>query len=519
VTGLLGERFREGSAGFYQPAGNWTVTMPREASLEETLMVSDHEAWHSFVTLSTAFGILSTVAAVTGMGERRLVAELVNASRTTHEVLATAFGVWGSGYDPADLATVYPGYDAYYARAMDIAPSWPADQIVKRVAVFAFGQVCMQAPVGRTVLEQRIEDLVFADLPRTFLPDVRFDALATAFEREGWQRIDSVISRWLADNDQSSLSAEVVDELQRQLYDALATSLHEFGYPVLAWQEHLADLRPVIEAARRTYPEAATLPAIDIEASDLPPDIDTRLRTFGEHVETLVDVPAVVVPQEGPPPRVHWWPPAETPHALIVVRPLQRVLSQYGLDTAGRAALTDAAHDGVSTIIRGRAQGGRVALRPVSGPTVLQLDERQVPSVVVCSSSALERSTDGSLSSAAVPGAKWLTLFDTPPDMRLKTWHKDGLNVRWSGSWVLLPRARVYLRVFAPEGETPWIAFTSPGVAGRLSTLAHELWGSDGYEADPHGLLGALESVAVIRVVSEEPWFDFRGAFDYELHI
>jgi hypothetical protein len=514
VPRTLGAELREYSAGIYSPAGTWTVTMPRDASVEETVMVSEHEGWHSFITLSTAFGILSSVAAITGIGNGQLAADLVDASTTTHEVLATALGVWKSGYDSAELATVYPGYDDYWACAMEIAPSWPANEVVKHVAVFAFGQVCMQPPVGRKVLERGVENLVIADLPRTLLPDVRFESLMAAFDRGTWQRIDNVASAWLAETERSSLSAELIDDLQNKLYAEFAAVLEDLGYPVLGWQEHLADMRPVVEAAHLAYPEARMLPATVINAADLPADIDTHLRTFGEHVVTLGEAPPAMVHSDASPARVRWWASAEPPHSLTVVRPLRRVLSQYSWNAAGRAAVVRAAHRGISTMIRGRLEGGGVGILPVSTPTVLTFDGRPVPSIVVCSTSALERSEDRIPSSAALPGAIDLMLFDTPPDEWLKHWHDEGLNVRWSGGWILLPQARVYLRVFVPDGGVPWIAFTSPGVALRLHQLAFELWETE-YCENPHELLGALESVAVTRVVSEEPWFDFRGSFEY----
>jgi hypothetical protein len=509
------------SSGSYDPAGDWVVMLPRSASVKETLMVSEHESMHSFLTMSTAYGaLLNIVAATAADGSASSLAAMLDAARLTHEVVATAFGVWGSGYDPDELKIYYPGYHDYYERALAIAPGWPAQSAAKRCAVFTFGQVCMQAPLGALVHKKGLAGIAFDDLPDALLPDRRFTALATAYDADAWARLERAATQEhpAVVGGTGKPTAEAIDALQIWLYAEFAHMFGQLGYPVLAWKTHLEDIRPVFIAARASYPHAA-LPALADDPALVPVDIDTHLRIYGEHLVTAQNGLAAVVrdPNDAsiPPVRAPY-----LPHILTVVRPLRRVLAQYRLTPAEQALVRENARRGeISVSIRGHAhtsEGAVLDIRPVAQPVFGMIDGVHVPSVITCSSSALDRELASSDPLRVTKGAVFTILFDTPPDVTLKDWHERGDRVTWAGGWILLPHARAYVMAFIRRDEgVPWIAIVSPATAGRLEQLAQELWGPRPDRTELGSLLNEIQQIAVKRVASEEPWFDFRGSLDY----
>jgi hypothetical protein len=484
-------------------------------------MVSEHESMHSLLTMSTAYGALLNIVAATGAGgSASLLPAMLDAARLTHEVVATAFGVWGSGYNPDELKIYYPGYDDYYERALAIAPGWQAGGAAKSCAVFTFSQVCMQAPLGGLVLKRGLAGIAFGDLPDALLPDWRFTALVTAYDAGAWGRLELAAAREhpAVVGDTGKPTAEAIDALQIWLYAEFAQMFRQLGYPVLAWKTHLADIRPVYIAARASYPRA-TLPALADDPALVPVDIDTHLRIYGERLVTAQNGLAAVVrdPGDASLPLIRM---PYRPHILTVVRPLRRVLAQYRLTPVEQALIRENARRGeVSVSIRGHAQtpeGAVLDIRPVAQPVFGMIDGVHAPSVITCSSSALDRELASSNPLRVTEGAAFTILFDTPPDVTLKDWHERGDPVTWAGGWVLLPRARAYVMAFVRTDEgVPWIAIVSPATAGRLERLAQELWGPRPARTELGSLLDEVQQIAVKRVASEEPWFDFRGSLDY----
>jgi len=484
-------------------------------------MVSEHESMHSFLTMSTAYGALLNIVAATGAGDSAsLLPAMLDAARLTHEVVATAFGIWGSGYNPDALKIYYPDYDDYYERALTIAPGWQGRSAAKSCAVFTFGHVCMQAPLGVLVLEKSLAGIAFDDFPDALLPDRRFTALVTAYDADAWAQLERAATRKhpAVVGASGKPTAEAIDALQSWLYAEFAQMLGHLGYPVLPWQTHLADIRPVFNAARASYPHA-TLPAVADDPALVPVDIDRHLRIYGEHLVTAQSGLAAVVRD----PDDASIPPIRTPyrpHILTVVRPLRRVLAQYRLTPAEQALVREKAWQGeVSVSIRGQTQtpeGVVLDIRPVAQAVFGMIDGVHVPSVITCSSSALDRELASSDRLRVTEGAAFTVLFDTPPDVTLKNWHDRGDPVTWAGGWVLLPRTRAYVMAFIRRHEgVPWIAIVSPATAGRLEQLAQELWGPGPHHTELGSLLDEVQQIAVKRVVSEEPWFDFRGSSDY----
>ncbi len=507
-----------GSSGTYHAAGSWSVFLPREASHDEALMVSQHEAWHGFLTLTTAWGSVMNLVATATPERDHLIAELVDAARQTQEVVATAFGIWGSNYDPAGLVTGYPGYDDYYALALAIAPSRPPNSMAKRVAVYAFCQVCMQPPVAQAVLEHGWNAFTFSDIPAAMLPDRRFSVLAGAYEDLGWGAIDLLLTQW-PDAHERDLTAEAIDEFQRRCYEEFATALAALGHPVLPWQAHLEHLRPLVDVVRADHPNISVISVPDPSAANSA-DVEVHLRTMGESVTTTPrGLRAVVRPlAAGSPPLFVASTGEGAYYSVTVVRPLRRVLGQYAMTADERALLISAARDGISVTMRGLLPDGTVDIRPVAGAGahLLLTARRPAPEVIVCSTSALERETTDVASLIGPPGAPLVMLFDTPPDATLRRWRDEGRPIRWSGGWMVLRQARVYCRVFAGEDAVPWVAFVSPATAGRLHEFAMGLWGADAVVPDVHELLGTLQGMAAVHVADTEPRFDFRGAFDYD---
>ena len=182
--------------GAYSRQGLWTTHLPGDVSDPASIMVELHERAHGYLNSRTAYGsvllasgLLATNAPASGRAQRNVLA-LVDASRETHELYATAWGVWLTPGDPDELLAPYDGYEWHLRRARALVPGWREGSWASLFAVAALVEVCMQSPVIEHVLGCGLDRFEAASLPANEIPDRRLTALWKTFTSERGQLLE-----------------------------------------------------------------------------------------------------------------------------------------------------------------------------------------------------------------------------------------------------------------------------------------------------------------------------------------
>lgn len=243
------------SSGLYEPSGRWQLRLGDDLAVLRGLMVSRHEATHGLLNRTTSFGTVILALGAIEVGSspnrsahaRNCLVALVNRCRTTHEVVATAWGVYATDMDAEVLLSPYPGYGAYYAQAVAIAPGWPERSVGKQLAVLHFTRTCMQSRVLEQLLQFGVDGFTPETISEEDSPDSRFTLLRKAMSEERWAELETnakslFASRGLADiflpQDAPHLhSRDIYVEFQEWLCLQFAAVLRDQGATVLGLGE------------------------------------------------------------------------------------------------------------------------------------------------------------------------------------------------------------------------------------------------------------------------------------------
>jgi hypothetical protein len=530
---LVGARRDRVSAGAYSPKGLWHVTLRDDVQSAAGNMVALHELMHGYLNSKTAYGGLLLIIGSLSQSESATddslhrVARLVQAARTTHEIVATSWGVWGVDGDPDTLLHPYPEYNTYLTLAQAITPRWADRAWSKRLAIFTVARVCMQVPVIERALEVGLSTFSVDDVDEAWRPDYRLRALLDSFSPEAWRSLeDEAALRFGNTVARGEVDAGEVDSdepwrrFQEWFYEQMSKRLSELDLPVLELDGHIELVARMRDAARSAFPSVA-FPGIAPADS-----LDEQLNYFFGERFTLRDEPyPAVVHASAPLPFYIPEAPGKA-HVFLSFRPLARVLSQFQMSPLERQFLGQLADERTvsATIRMSRHEHGRrvVEMWPVSTPDLLDqlsvvLENR--PLVVSVATSVLgdpQWRATWLPALQAFPHLALTALFDTPPHLALRDWHEAGFGLRWVACQPMFrERAPFILSVCLPDGRDsfPHFAVSSRYPARGILGYAETYWPAQ----EPVQLsdtVSAAAELALIHLAFEEPWFDFSGARD-----
>jgi hypothetical protein len=179
-----------GSLGSYDGAGAWSLALASISSDDEQRMAELHEGLHHELQISSGWGLISSMAwLLSSRGFRthalgEVFRVMVEESRQTHEIFATALSATTDGIDRAyDLLAANPRYLGYLSRGLALVD--PADAEFwqfHHAAMTAVLSVCMRPAATLGLLTRGFRALTRRDLdPDRDGPDRRL----AAFERLG----------------------------------------------------------------------------------------------------------------------------------------------------------------------------------------------------------------------------------------------------------------------------------------------------------------------------------------------
>lgn len=313
-------------------------------------LVSAHELYHDRLQLTTAHGFLTHVTAALALETRRehwirLTDGLQSFARRTHEQFATWCSTSALGLDRDDLATLLPGYAAFYDDVDTLVSDVPGAYLQLHV-VHAIHRAAMQTGVLALVADRGVTTLRLADIGRELRPDWRLGRFTRSFVRS---RLDDLVSelndRWHADPRWASLLTapltdglfaaeldDVWDDVNQHAYGLARHVLREVGVPTLDYDGHLDHTATVLEQAR-----AVTGTRLGVSLSnELAPSIDADVAIVSMEGERLVirqtPLPATVVRGVEPRHLLAGEDPYE--HVYVSIRAGSRFAQQWLVDDA-----------------------------------------------------------------------------------------------------------------------------------------------------------------------------------------
>ncbi len=492
--------------GAHYMGGRTDLYLGRDQTSPQSRMVARHEATHARLTSHTSYGLLLRAVALdalsTGQRSEQLTA-LLDATRQTQEVAATAIGAWTTSEDADELLRDYPAYHDYHRQARAIAAGATYGSYGAVILVEQVCRVAMQMPLLHLAPDPaKWANLTLPDLPPDLRPDTRLDALLDL-------QVD--LAQTISPN-YGHRPAHIppapgpdTDEFLRWYY----------GQSEWVFNHAAALLR------RKTGATTASFNGQALESAVL---ADGQSGTFYEGG----NVARVHINESRPPLAVTNFTPALLENAnarqgLVVARPLARLLDQYAMTKDAAARLHAAADDGV---VLGLRRGEVFQEHPAVHLAVLQTprqleqiadtDVRLVASI--CSSVMYSRWA-----------RKWLppahkvayitTLVDSDLDdfteqMRISMLldREARPHVESGMATVVIPDAGeitgVYLRVgreSAVESELISLAICDPDTAVRISRF----WQQELATKPTRG--GSTETIVpwLLRdLIAFEPWFD-----------
>lgn len=292
------------------------------------------------------------------------------------------------------------------------------------------------------------------------------------------------------------------------------------------WTALLADLHGTFDEEQLSAFEAPGLEA----TSDLPrevprpPRFDSRARSreallscVGERIVLRPGRISARAPNEKQMAIRTELPGGSALHLFLVVRPLERLLSQYELPLEDARHLVDCADEGLSVAFRASYVGEDgelvVELHPIDRPDGLRQVFSEVPS---------ELGVLSSISSLALDLHSWCErwfdaireragvsmLIDLSPLGLLEERHEESRPFEKcvvGGAAVGDASAALFI---AMEGEVPHFAVSSPLVAKMIA--AHASLDGTKYEAASPGDSFTIPfGITITHLLTEEPWFDF----------
>jgi hypothetical protein len=540
-------------SGRYTPSNRWQVRLGDDLAADRAIMVSRHEATHSLLNCTTTYGMVILAFGSIQLSSnlrraaqaRSCLASLVDRCRTTHEIVATTWGVWATNAEPDVLLNPYPGYDDYYAQARAIAPGWRERSPAKALAVYQLARACMQSQLLEQLIRIGFDGFALEPMNEQDYPDARLKLLGEAISVAKWADLEAEASsrfvpRGLAyifsplDNSQRAYSHEPFFEFQEWLYLKFADMLRSQGATVLDWNvraHQTAALTEMLEAegervswrilTNENDPRAGARELIYMHMGE-------RLMVRDEHISADVKDTPRLAPQVSAPPLADDQPPA---HHVVVVRPLSRLLEQYDMSPQARECLAAKATEGLSVVLRTsrvESDGRQVMeLWPISTPQdltrIMSTFEAWYEPVSSVSLMALETRAWSERWLPVLRAAGRLTvLIDRSPASLFDEWHATGLKCAVQPVYHVDPGypAAAALFVCVPEQppKTQYLAVCSPHCANALqsyalsSPLSHlsERWapGSTDHE---------LLDITTWHLLFCEPWFDFYAGSNEEL--
>lgn len=320
------------ASGWFDGSTWWIRTFAAgERAIE---YASAHESHHRQLHSSTTFGGLARIIDELPSARSQVVArDLKRACSRTHEAFACWTPAHALGWTRAELVAVYEGYGTPFDEMQALVESTRHPYLALHAA-HAVARACLQPPVAEIVRKVGLEHVQLADFRASLQPDRRFQALlrrAIAWEEpigrlagrlaghEGWQEVLGN-QRLTA----SALRPELTslwEEVNREMFDAVAEQLRRLGFPTSEHDGQLAELAELsAEANRLGARYDLTLPRATAGAAAVLRNIEAEGFTTGERLEAI-------------------WRPAgplvgmvagiEDPHLFLTLRPVRSLAPNY----------------------------------------------------------------------------------------------------------------------------------------------------------------------------------------------
>lgn len=514
--------------GSFAPHGRWSVHLGNAPTERQARMVTHHEMTHALLNRTTtwggvlfAFGLIARAPKVDSCGHaRRQRDRMVDATRTTHEVCATACGAWSVGDSADELIAPYPEYVPLLAEARALMPRLREGGLAKFAAVYLFARASMQSLALSRLLETDWRRFSIDDLADEELPDVRFAMLRDALQGNGWERLLREWRREFA-AERARFDVPIVEatenlsrEAQVWLYERYARQLRRLGAPTMELNAHNALMSQSVAMLER----AGITDRIEVT----PPELDSRAETRGalraSASERLVLrhglVPARVPGEHTIGVRLEL-PGGSAQHLFLVVRPLERLLAQYSLSAGDAGRLVESARGDISVALRSsHLEDGElvVELHPIPRPHHLALllqEAGDIPMLASVSAAALRvDSWRDSWLDAIRAKTQMSVLIDLVPVGLLDERHDNGTDFEVCAVSAGVARDVPAGLFIATDHLGAHIAVCSLVVAETIA--AHACAGGKTRRRSlPADSMSIPLGVTVNHLLTEEPWFDF----------
>lgn len=295
---------------------------------------SAHESHHRQLHSSTTFGGLARILdELPGDRARAVARDLKRACSRTHEAFSCWTPAHALGWTRAELVGVYEGYGTPFDE-MQALVEGAGHPYLSLHAAHAVARACLQPPVADLVCAVGLEHVKLADFRASLQPDRRFQALL----RRGiaWNEPIGRLTERLADHEgwhevlgnprltASALRPELTglwEEVNREMFDAVAGQLRRLGYPTSDHDGQLEELAELsVEANRLGARYDLTRPRATAGAAAVLRNIEAEGFTTGERLQAS-------------------WRPAgplagmvagiEDPHLFLTLRPVRSLAPNY----------------------------------------------------------------------------------------------------------------------------------------------------------------------------------------------
>lgn len=502
-------------------------------------MVARHEQAHLELNLATTFGVVLRVMAQAEMAgfasSAPTVESLLGLCHETHELVATATGVWWTCKDYECALDAYPGYIGFLKAASALVSGFPPGSYAAWTALMCAGLTCMQAPLGPHLGDGPVS---IAALPESVHPDRRLEALMNAGPILDADTVE-LPERWLlaplVGNDTTVPGHEELwERVAGAYYEEFATVLREAGMPcqpydevdpaVVAWAgQYAGGSHASIPVWRPRDGAGPRDPFWPITVGDL-----ERVRLHTGRPLLITEIPRVA--EFDAPELVADFLVAgakDATNTLVIARPLRALLRQYDLDEDARQTLENAAVGGVVTAVR---RDGTLEGEPVSSLALLRSPGdlrtlRRLPS---------DLGTLASVSMACFGATEWFgrwlpaleaetyltVLIDLPRRPLIDTLEQPDREVLY---YMLEVGRQGRPSLFAQILHLPWLG-AAPFFAIGSELMARGLEvvfdHAEGLAASRLTALAADPdrcAASLMRLIGEEPEFDALAALDLDI--
>ena len=263
--------------GVYDPIRNERrLALLGDPSSQLAVMVSLHEASHSFLNASTTYGnamiLMGVLASINGGAFDAAVARMIDDCVDTHETYATttALQLVANGRDKMTMLAGYPDYHKYLQAFVDRFDGGARPEI-SVIAVRACARAAMQSSVydffhaepcaNWSAYKPLIHDApderfsVFEDASAA-MEIVDAGAAAARESAEPWSRLAH--SKMTDEEWAAAIAADraSLDEIEHRTFEAAAARLRKGGFEVQGFDAQRRGLETLISKMRATYGDA-----------------------------------------------------------------------------------------------------------------------------------------------------------------------------------------------------------------------------------------------------------------------